>query len=133
MKAQLLALALTGAIGLTGVSFAWATDPATTSDAAQSAPDNSGRNKRDRGGDTLTLGDQGNSQQDVDLTKRIRQQVVKDDQLSTMAHNVKIITMNGVVTLRGPVKTPDEKQRVVAMAEKIAGQGHVKDHLEVAQ
>jgi hyperosmotically inducible periplasmic protein len=133
MKARLLALALTGAIGLTGVPFAWAADPSTTSDAAQSAPDNSGRNKRDRSGDTLTSGDQGNSQQDVDLTKRIRQQVVKDDQLSTMAHNVKIITVNGVVTLRGPVKTPDEKQRVVAMAERIAGQGHVKDHLEIAQ
>jgi len=133
MKAKLLALALTGAVGLTGASFAWATDPATTGEAAQSAPDNSGRNERDRSGDTLTPGDQGNSKQDVDLTKRIRQQVVADGNLSTMAHNVKIITVDGVVTLRGPVKTPDEKKAVIAMAEKVAGQGHVKDNLEIAQ
>jgi len=133
MKAPFLALALTSALGLTGATVGWAGDPATTSEAAKSAPDNSGRNERDRGGDTLTATDQGNSEQDVALTQTIRKQVVADDSLSMMAHNVKVITLSGVVTLRGPVKSPDEKQRIVAMAEKVAGQGHVKDHLEIAQ
>jgi hyperosmotically inducible periplasmic protein len=106
-------------------------DPATKGEAADSAPDNTGRNVRDRG-DTLTSGDQSETEADRTLTQKIRQAVVGDDSLSMTAKNVKIITVDGVVTLRGPVKSEDERKKVAAKAEQIAGAGKVQNHLEVA-
>ena len=108
-------------------------DPATTNEAAQHPADNTGRNVRDKDGDTLTAMDQSNKKEDLELTQKIRQEVVADKDLSTMAHNVKIITRDGVVTLRGPVKSAAEKQRVAAKAVQVAGAGRVKDQLEIAQ
>ena len=98
---------------------------------AQTAPDNTGRNVRDRSGATLTPGDQSESEADRTLTQRIRQAVVADDSLSTTAHNVKIITVNGVATLRGPVKSAKEKATIDAKAQQIAGATKVKNHLEI--
>lgn len=109
-----------------------AADPSTSGQASQYPADDSGRNVRDRKSDTLTAGDQSNSSTDIALTQKIRQQIVADRSLSTMAHNVKIIAVNGVVTLRGPVKTLTEKQRVAAVASQIAGAGHVHNDLEIA-
>lgn len=109
----------------------WAADPATTGEAAADAPDNTGRNVRDRG-DTLTSGDQSDKPADISLTQKIRQAVVADDSLSIMAKNVKIITVDGVVTLRGPVKSDQERKQIDAMAVKLAGAGKVQNHLEVA-
>lgn len=133
MKKQALLLALSLMVALGSAGLAYATDPSTTGEAARSAPDNSGRNTRDSEGDTLTPGDQGDSEADVALTQKIRQKVVADDSLSMLAHNVKIITVDGVVTLRGPVESPKEKERIAAVAKEIAGAGKVKDNLEVAQ
>lgn len=99
---------------------------------AQTAPDNTGRNVRDRDGDTLTPGDQSSEQGDVELTRRIREAVVADKSLSTSAHNVKIITVNGVVTLRGPVVSAQEKTKIVETAQKLAGAKQVENQLEVA-
>jgi osmotically-inducible protein OsmY len=96
------------------------------------AADNTERNVRDRQGDTLTAEDQGNSEADRTLTQRIRQAVVDDETLSTNAHNVKIITLNGVVTLRGPVASAQERNRIETMAVQIAGAGKVNNQLEVA-
>jgi osmotically-inducible protein OsmY len=110
-----------------------ATDPATTREASESAPDNSGRNVRDRSGDTLTPMEQSNEKSDVELTRKIREEVVGDDSLSMLAHNVKIISIDGIVTLRGPVKTEGEKERVASLAEKTAGAGKVRNHLEVTR
>jgi osmotically-inducible protein OsmY len=98
---------------------------------AQTAPDNTGRNVRDRSGDTLTPGDQSESEADRTLTQRIRQAVVADDSLSTNAHNVKIITVNGVVTLRGPVNSAQEKANIDAKAQHIAGATKVNNQLEI--
>ena len=67
------------------------------------------------------------------LTQKIRQKVVADDSLSMLAQNVKIITVDGVVTLRGPVNSAEEKERIAAVATEVAGAGKVKDNLEVAQ
>jgi len=133
MKKRAAALALSVAVGLSCGGLAHAGDPATTKEAAQNAPDNSGRNVRDRDGSTLTAADQGTSKGDVALTQKIRSRVVDDDSLSVMAHNVKIITVDGVVTLRGPVKSKEEKQRIASAAEQIAGRGRVNDNLEIAQ
>jgi hyperosmotically inducible protein len=103
----------------------------TPAPPAQTAPDNTGRNVRDRGGATLTPGDQSENEMDRTLTQRIRQAVVADDALSMTAKNVKIITINGVVTLRGPVNTPQEKARIEAKAQQIAGVNKVESQLEI--
>ena len=102
-----------------------------TSPPAQTAPDNTGSNVRDRSGATLTPGDQSESEADRTLTQRIRQAVVADDSLSTNAHNIKIITINGVVTLRGPVNSTQEKATIDAKAQQIAGATKVDNQLEI--
>ena len=99
---------------------------------AQSAPDNTGRNVRDRGGAALTPGDQSETEAD-EPDPSIWQAVVADDALSTTAKNVKIITVNGVVTLRGPVKTIEEKRTVKATAQQIAGADKVDSQLEISR
>jgi hyperosmotically inducible periplasmic protein len=103
----------------------------TPAPPAETAPDNTGRNVRDRGGATLTPGDQSESEADRTLTQRIRQAVVADDSLSTAAKNIKIITVDGVVTLRGPVQNPQEKATIAAKAQQIAGTHKVDNQLEV--
>jgi hyperosmotically inducible protein len=124
---------LTMAVALAGWSagVTSAADPSTTPEAKQNAPDNTGRNVRDRG-DTVTSGDQSESKADIATTAKIRQAVVADDSLSTSAHNVKIITANGAVTLRGPVKSDEERKKIAAVAEQVAGAGKVQNYLEVA-
>lgn len=100
--------------------------------ASQVDADDTGKNVRDRDGETLTPGDQSNKKEDVDMTAKIRKAVVADDSLSTTAQNVKIITIDGQVTLRGPVKSDEEKAKIAAKAEEIAGVGKVTNQLEVA-
>jgi hyperosmotically inducible protein len=102
-----------------------------TTPPAQEAPDNTGRNVRDRGGATLTPGDQSESEADRTLTQEIRKAVVADDSLSTMAKNIKIITVDGVVTLRGPVQSPQEKEVIQVKAQQIAGIDRIDNQLEV--
>jgi hyperosmotically inducible protein len=103
----------------------------TQSSAAQTAPDNTGRNVQDRSGETLTPGDQSESEADRTLTQRVRQAVVADDSLSTTAKNIKIITVNGIVTLRGPVNSTQEKATIDAKAQQIAGATKVDNQLEI--
>jgi hyperosmotically inducible periplasmic protein len=93
--------------------------------------DNTARNTRDRDERTATPLDQGESEGDRTITQHIRKAVTSNDTLSTNAHNVKIITQNGVVTLRGPVETPQEKSVVVAAAQGAPGVKRVDDQLEV--
>ena len=102
----------------------------TTATSAQ-AVDNTGKNERDRSGETMTSGDQSNSPEDVKITAAIRRAVVADDSLTMTATNVKIITANGVVTLRGPVNTAAEKTRIGQIAAKNAGGAKVENQLEV--
>jgi osmotically-inducible protein OsmY len=103
----------------------------TSAPSAQTAPDNTGRNVRDRGGATLTPGDQSESEADRTLTQQIRRAVVAEDSLSTTAKNIKIITVDGVVTLRGPVQNPREKEMIEAKAQQIAGVNKIDSQLEV--
>lgn len=99
--------------------------------AGETDADNTAKNVRDRDSRTLTPMDQSESEADRTLTQRIRQAVVADDNLSTNSKNVKIITVNGVVTLRGPVDSDGERNRVVAIAEQIAGKKNVTNQLEI--
>jgi osmotically-inducible protein OsmY len=100
-------------------------------DAARPDADNTGRNVRDRDGRTLTPTDQGTSDSDRNITAEIRREIVANDALSMNAHNVKIITMDGVVTLRGPVKSPAEKATVGTAAQRATGVKRVDNQLEV--
>ena len=93
--------------------------------------DNSGRNVRDRSDATLTPGDQGKGESDREITRNIRRALTTNDQFSTVAKNIKIITVNGKVTLRGPVKSQEEQQAILAAAQSVAGQGEVDNQLEV--
>ena len=99
---------------------------------AQTAPDNTGRNVRDRSGATLTPGDQSERQADRRLTQQIRKAIMADKSLSTTAKNVKVITVNGTVTLRGPVKSLREKEAIEAKAQQIVGASNVDNQLEVS-
>jgi len=100
-------------------------NPSSTKEA-----DNTGKNVRDRDDATLTPGDQGSSDADRELTRRIRRELTSNDQFSTTAKNIKIITTNGKVTLRGPVNNAQEQQAVMDLAKKAAGSAEVENQLE---
>ncbi len=93
--------------------------------------DNTEINKRDRTGSLATPLDQGENQKDVEITANIRQQVT-DSKMSVNAQNVKIVTQNGSVTLRGPVASVDEKAKIEAIARNVAGETKVQSHLDVS-
>ena len=93
--------------------------------------DSTENNVRDKDNATLTPTDQARgSQNDVDLTRRIREALVADKALSTNGHNIKIVTLNGKTTLRGPVKDKNEQARIVKKASKIVGRSNVVNQLE---
>jgi len=100
-------------------------------DNSSPAADNSARNERDRGGQTQTSGDQSNSSADIKTTAAIRRAIMHESALSATAKNVKIITENGAVTLRGPVMNAEEKSKIVELAKTHAGNAKVEDQLEV--
>lgn len=96
------------------------------------AADNSAQNRRDRDHHTLTPPDQSNKPADLEMTRNIRRALVKDDQLSTEAKNIKVITVDGKVTLRGPVKTDQEKAAIMEKAAQVAGDTNIHGQLQVA-
>lgn len=124
MKRIALTLVLSSALlGLGTVTMA--------QNPADVAPDNSAVNVRDRNPAAMTAGQQSNNKSDVELTREIRRAVIKDHSLSMLAHNVKIISANGSVTLRGPVNTEEEKTTIANKAQTIAGADKVDNQLEV--
>jgi hyperosmotically inducible protein len=124
----LLIVLLTAALSACGSAEK---EPEPTTTALPSAADNTAINERDSTGATTTPADQGNSEADLAMLAKIRQAVVDDKALSTNAHNVKIVTNNGVVTLRGPVKSAEEKKTIEAKATQVAGVTKVENLLEI--
>lgn len=98
----------------------------------QTAPDNSKTNKRDRDKSSPTADRQKMNPTDRDLTKRIRSAITDDKSLSTYAHNIKIVAQDGKVTLKGPVRSEEEKSAIETKATEVAGAGNVMNQLEVA-
>jgi hyperosmotically inducible protein len=94
-------------------------------------PDNTAINQRDRSGETETSGDQSNSSADLKITQAIRQALVKDSDLSNTAKNIKVITNNGQVTLRGPVKNAQEKAKISQLAKSAAGGAQIDNQVDV--
>jgi hyperosmotically inducible protein len=99
----------------------------------QNAPasDNTKMNQRDRNPNEPTADQQQNNHSDRDITQQIRQAIAGDKTFSSYAHNIKVITQNGQVTLKGPVRSDDEKRAIEAKAAAIAGDGKVTSELTV--
>lgn len=113
-----------------GIYRAYKAEPYFTTNLTADA-DNSGRNVRDRGGRNLTPLDQGNSQADIDTTALIRRGIIAGKNMSVSARNVKAITNNGRVTLRGPVNSAEEKRLIGEIAGNIALVENVENQLDV--
>jgi len=122
-----------GASLLLGVSLLAAPLPGQRQDNTQQpAPDNSKTNKRDRDKASPTADQQKMNPKDRELTRKIRAALHQDKSLSTYGHNVKIVTQDGRVTLRGPVRSDEEKVAIESKATEVAGAGNVTNELEVA-
>jgi hyperosmotically inducible protein len=106
----------------------------TGSIAAQTPtrPDNTKVNTRDRAEGAVTADQQKENPTDRDLAQKIRRSVTRDKTLSTYAHNVKIVAQGGQVTLKGPVRSAQEKKDVEAKAVEVAGAGHVVNEISIA-
>ena len=102
------------------------------SDQTPASPaDNTKMNQRDRNSNEPTADNQKANQSDRDITQQIRRSIEKDKSLSTYGHNVKVITQNGMVTLKGPVRSEEEKKAVEAKAAEIAGADKVTNEIDV--
>jgi hyperosmotically inducible protein len=105
----------------------------STTTQSTAAADNTKSNRLEPSNRVATADSQKNDALDIDLSKRIRQSVVADKKLSTYGHNVKIVSVNGTVTLNGVVSSADEKMLIGKKAVAIAGADHVVDQMKVAQ
>lgn len=97
----------------------------------QSPADNTRMNRGDQNQNAVTADQQKMNRSDRDVTQQIRRSIEKDKSLSTYAHNVKVITQNGMVTLKGPVRSEDEKRAIEAKATEVAGADKVTNEIEV--
>jgi hyperosmotically inducible periplasmic protein len=100
--------------------------------SAQTAPDNTKVNQGDRAKGAVTADQQKENASDRDVVKRIRESLVKDKSLSTYAHNVKVVAQGGQVTIKGPVRSEEEKRSVEAKATAVAGEGRVTNEITIA-
>ena len=105
---------------------------APASALAQTPADNTRVNTRDRAKGAVTADQQKENASDRELTQKIRRALTQDKTLSSYAHNVKIVAQGGQVTLKGPVRTEDEKRTVETKAAEVAGAGHVINQMSVA-
>ena len=105
---------------------------APASALAQTPADNTKVNTRDRAKGAVTADQQKENASDRELTQKIRRALMQDKTLSSYAHNVKIVAQGGQVTLKGPVRTEDEKRTVETKAAEVAGAGHVINQMSVA-
>jgi hyperosmotically inducible protein len=98
---------------------------------AQTPADNTKVNSGDRAPGAVTADQQKDNASDRMITQKIRQSLMRDKGLSSYAHNVKVIAQDGHVTLKGPVRTDEEKQTVAAKAVEIAGATHVTNEITI--
>jgi osmotically-inducible protein OsmY len=100
-------------------------------DSPSTQPDNTKMNQRDRNSNEATADQQKMNPSDRETTKQIRQAIEKDKSISTYGHNIKVVTQNGMVTLKGPVRSEEEKKAIEAKAAEIAGGDKVTDQMDV--
>ena len=124
LRSSIRAFVFTGALAVSaGVAFA---------QTPQTPPDNTKVNTRDRAKGAVTADQQKENAGDRELTQKIRKSLMADKSLSTYAHNVKVVAQGGQVTLKGPVRTEEEKRNVEAKAVEVAGAGHVVNEISIA-
>ena len=122
---------LTPIIFVSAMGVVWAQQDATTT--GQQPADNTKMNQRDRNPNEPTADQQKENSSDRALAKQVRRALMNDKSLSTYAHNIKVIAQNGVVTLKGPVHSDQEKQAIEAKAAEAAGgTDKVKSEIDVA-
>jgi hyperosmotically inducible protein len=114
---------------LAGLGLLWAQQDTSTQDQPA---DNTKVNQRDQSKSEATADQQKENPTDRQLVQQIRKALVKDKALSTYGHNVKVIVQNGMVTLKGPVKSDEEKQAIEAKAAQIAGSDKATSQLQIA-
>jgi hyperosmotically inducible periplasmic protein len=112
------------------LSGAWAVAQTSSQDVPA---DNTKMNQGDQKSGQASADQQKDNHADLQLTKQIRKSIMQDKSLSTYAHNVKIITQNGQVTLKGPVRSDDERRAIESKAAEVAGAANVNDELTVKQ
>jgi osmotically-inducible protein OsmY len=127
---RILTLALWSSVAaLSAAAYAQqgAPEPATASPTA----DNTKVNERDKNHDTLTAFSQPNNAVDLKVAADARKAIVDDKGLSVMAHNVKLVAMNGAVTLRGPVQSDAERSKIGQIVARVSGVSNVDNQLDV--
>lgn len=117
-------IAVTGAVLSLGIA-----GTAATAQDQSTKPDNSAQNK----GQDQTAQNQSSAASDRELTAKVRKAIIADKDLSTYAHNIKIITQNGMVTLKGPVKSQDEKTKIENDVAAVVAHDSIVDQLTVTQ
>jgi len=122
-------------LGTSGLVLAQDATPTQQPDdkSTTAAPDNTGKNQRDRNASEPTADQQKENETDRELARQIRRALVKDKSLSTYGHNIKIIAQNGMVTLKGPVNSDEEKRAIESKAAEVAGSpDKIKSEIEVS-
>ncbi|QBB72722.1 BON domain-containing protein [Pseudolysobacter antarcticus] len=107
--------------------------PPAAAPVTSTAADNTRLNTRDKSADTMTPTDQPNNSADIKVAAAVRSSIVNEKSLSTLAHNVKLVAAAGVVTLRGPVASADEKIKVGKLAAGVSGVSQVNNELDIKQ
>ncbi len=116
----------------TQTAMSQSTTMSASADRSSVPADNTKSNKLDPSNSTATADMQKDNQSDRDLTQRIRKSLMEDKSLSTYAHNIKIVAVNGNVTLNGVVRSEQEKNVAESKAVEVAGQGRVVNDLKVS-
>jgi len=130
VRHRILTLALWSSVAALSAA-AYAQQDPTASPTASPTADNTKLNQRDKDHNTLTAFNQSNNAADLQLAAAVRKAIVDDKGLSVMAHNVKLVAMNGAVTLRGPVHSDAEKAKVGQIAANVSGVSNVDNQLDV--
>lgn len=133
LSKKLLIVALASMLGTSWAVAQTAARSETQAAQGQASPsaDNTRMNQRDKGDPAQTPQTQSNAKSDRELLAAVRRTIVKDKSLSVYAHNIKILASGGVVTLRGPVKSEDEKSKVEALAKSVAGVSSVDNKVDI--
>lgn len=114
-------------------ALALCASPTFAQTPASTAADNTKTNKaaENSSAKSSTADGQSNTSSDIKITQQIRKSLMDDKNLSTYAHNVKIVTVNGMVTLNGTVRSAEEKSQVAMKAQAVAGKSNVTDDIKV--
>jgi hyperosmotically inducible protein len=124
MRASLIALAFASVLSVNTIHL-------RAQESTKPAPDNTKTNQRDRSAAQPTADQAKNNTSDRETMQKIRKSLMDDKSLSSYAHNVKIIAQEGKVTLKGPVRSEDEKRMVEQKAAEVAGSGNVTDEITI--